>query len=45
MWDWENGKYKWHVPHKKQKATKIEESFICIQCLQVSLKVNVTKSM
>ena len=27
-------------PYKKQKATKIEESQICIECLEVSLKRN-----
>ena len=26
MWDWKIAKYKSHVPYKKQKATKIEES-------------------
>ena len=40
MWDWKNAKYKNHVPYKKQKATKIEESQICIECLEVSLKGN-----
>ena len=28
MWDWKIGKTKDHVPHKKQKATNIEESCI-----------------
>ena len=40
MRNWKNAKYKDHVPHKKQKATKIEESSICIECLEVSLKGN-----
>ena len=40
MWDWKNAKYKDHVPNKKQKATKIEESYICLECLEVSLKGN-----
>ena len=40
MWDWKNAKYKDHVPHKQQKSTKIEESYICIECLEVSLKRN-----
>ena len=33
-------RYNDNVPHKKQKATKIEESYICIECLEVSLKGN-----
>ena len=37
---WKNAKYKDPVLHKKQKATKIEESYICIECLEVSLKGN-----
>ena len=40
MWDWENAKYKDHNPHKKQKTTKIEESYVCIECLEVSLNGN-----
>ena len=40
MWDCKNAKYKDHVPYKKQKPTKIEESYICIDCLEVSLKGN-----
>ena len=42
MLDWKNSKYKDHVPHKKQKAAKIEESYICIECLEheISLKGN-----
>ena len=34
MWDWKNAKYKDHVPHKKQKPAKIEESYICVECLE-----------
>ena len=34
MWDWKNTKYKDHVPHKKQKPAKIEESYICVECLE-----------
>ena len=42
MWDRKNAKYKDHVTHKKQKATKIEESYICIQCLEVYLTLSQT---
>ena len=31
MWAWKKDKYKNHIPHKKQKETKIEESYICIE--------------
>ena len=29
-----------NIPHKKQKATKIEKSYISIECLEVPLKGN-----
>ena len=45
MWHWENAKYKDHVPHKIQKAAKIEESYICIECSEVSLNSNLMKSI
>ena len=38
--DWKIFKHKDHVPHKKQKATKIVESYICSEWLEASLKAN-----
>ena len=38
MWDRKNAKYKEHLPHKKEKSTKIKESYICIECSKVSIK-------
>ena len=36
-WECKNAKT---LRYKKQKATKFEESYICIDCLEVSLKGN-----
>ena len=40
MWDWKNANYKDHLSHKKQRASKIDKSYICIEYLEVSLKGN-----